>query len=142
MLQVPFLPPALALRLLRITVAVIFFSHGAIRTYVGTVDDFGGFLASKGFPLGVAVAWAITAYELGGSLLIALGWWTRPIAIGFIVHQLMGITLVHFPLGWFVVGHSTGGMEYSVLLVAALGVLAATPPSSTVGAARVGSAPA
>jgi putative oxidoreductase len=36
----------------------------------------------------------------------------------------MGIWLVHAPLGWFVVGASTGGMEFSVTLVACLsGVL-------------------
>jgi putative oxidoreductase len=131
MLELPFLPPALALRLLRFTVAVIFISHGAIRTYVGTVDDFGGFLDSRGFPLGVALAWAITVFELAGGLLLALGRLTRPIAIGFVVHQLMGIALVHFQRGWFVVGHSTGGMEYSVLLLAALVVLAASAEEPT-----------
>jgi putative oxidoreductase len=140
--KVPFLPPALALGLLRFTVAVIFFSHGAMRSYVGTVDDFGVFLDSKGFPLGVALAWAITAYELVGGVLLALGWWTRPIALGFVVHQVMGIALVHFPRGWFVVGHSAGGMEYSVLLVAALVVLAATSASAPLDAPRAGTATA
>ncbi len=32
----------------------------------------------------------------------------------------MGIVLVHAPAGWFVVGHGRNGMEYSVLLIAAL----------------------
>ena len=31
-----------------------------------------------------------------------------------------GIYLVHWKHGWFVVGHGTNGIEYSVTLVAAL----------------------
>jgi putative oxidoreductase len=36
----------------------------------------------------------------------------------------MGIVLVHAQNGWFVVGPSTGGVEYSILLLLALIVIA------------------
>jgi len=42
---------------------------------------------------------------------------TRIICGIFIVELTMGIILVHFPEGWFVVGAGRNGMEYSVLLI-------------------------
>ena len=36
----------------------------------------------------------------------------------------MGILLVHAPEGWFVVGAGRNGMEYSVLLIASLALVA------------------
>ncbi|MDZ4709548.1 MAG: hypothetical protein SH818_14205 [Saprospiraceae bacterium] len=38
------------------------------------------------------------------------------------VEITMGILLVHARQGWFVVGHSTGGIEYSLLSFARLRV--------------------
>ncbi|MCB0832440.1 MAG: DoxX family protein [Bacteroidetes bacterium] len=110
--------------LLRIGVALIFISHGAIRTYAGTVGGFGEFLGERGFPFGVALAWATTVYEMAGGLLLALNRYTLLVTFGFALHQVMGIILVHLNNGWFVVGHSTGGMEYSFLLLLSLAVIA------------------
>lgn len=39
--------------------------------------------------------------------------------------KLLGITIIHAANGWFVGEHATGGMEYSILLVATLFALAA-----------------
>jgi len=101
----------------RVLVAGLFIAHGVVRAGAGTVDDFGAFLDSKGFPLGLVLAWLITAYEIIGGAALALGKWTRPLALGFVAHQIMGIILVHAKNGWFVVGHGTYGVEYSVLLI-------------------------
>lgn len=101
----------------RVLVAILFIAHGLIRAYVGTVDDFGTFLDSKGFPFGVVLAWGITLYEIVGGAALAFGKWTQPLALGFVLHQVMGIALVHAKNGWFVVGHGTYGVEYSVLLI-------------------------
>ncbi|MDT9170959.1 hypothetical protein, partial [Escherichia coli] len=37
--------------------------------------------------------------------------------IFFAVELLFGIILVHYQNGWFVVGHTLGGMEYNVLMI-------------------------
>lgn len=101
----------------RVLIGGLFITHGVVRAAVGTVDDFGAFLDSKGFPVGLALAWIVTLYEIIGGTALAIGKWTRPLALGFVLHQVMGIALVHAKNGWFVVGHGTYGVEYSVLLI-------------------------
>ena len=114
----------LALAFLRIVVAALLFVHGVARIYLGIVDDFGGFLTLNHFPLGFYLAWAITIFEIVGSVLLAIGFYVAPIAVVFVVHLLCGIFLVHWKEGWFVVGAGRNGMEYSVLLIAAFVTLA------------------
>ncbi len=104
----------------RVVVAAIFITHGSVRSIAGTVTNFGEFLDSQGFPFGLAIAWGITSYELIGGTSLALGFYYRPLALIFIAHQTMAILLVHLQHGWFVVGHGTYGVEYSVLLIASL----------------------
>lgn len=109
---------AKALLFLRVVLASLMFVHGAARISNGTVDDFGGFLGSQGIPLGFYAAWAITLFELVGSVLLAVGFYTWIIAVLFAIELGTGIAMVHWKQGWFVVGAGTGGMEYSVLLIA------------------------
>ena len=108
-----------ALILIRIVLAVLMFAHGMARISNGTVDDFGVFLGSQGIPLGFFVAWAITLFELVGSVLLAVGFYTYVIALLFAVELSVGIAMVHWKEGWFVVGAGRNGIEYSVLLIAA-----------------------
>jgi putative oxidoreductase len=42
----------------------------------------------------------------------------------------MGIVLVHARNGWFVVGYSDGGAEYSTLLILCFLLVASTDPSN------------
>lgn len=117
-----------ALALLRVTVAALLFVHGAARVALGIVDDFGGFFAAHGFPCGLACAWIVTLMELLGAPALAAGRFVRPLALWFATVLTAGIVLVHAPSGWFVVGAGRNGMEYSVLLVVCLLLLAwATP---------------
>lgn len=113
----PFLSTARWLTVLRVLLGCYMAAHGATRAAVGTVDDFGGFLASKGFPLGVLIAWGITINEIVGGLTLASGRYVRFLAAVFALEHLFGIVLVHAPRGWFTVGHQAGGAEYSVLLL-------------------------
>jgi putative oxidoreductase len=101
-------------------------AHGAIRVYAGTVAGFGGFLESKGFPLGEFIAWGITIFEIVGGIILAVGYYVRMIAAVFILELAMGIVLVHLANGWFVVGYSSGGAEYSTLLILCFLVIAST----------------
>jgi putative oxidoreductase len=109
----------------RVLVAGLFIAHGLMRISNGTVDNFGEFLETKGFPLGFVLAWLITLYEIIAGTLLLAGRWTRIVALGFVVHQVMGILLVHAKNGWFVVGPGVGGMEYSVLLIGSCLLIAA-----------------
>lgn len=114
-----------ALVALRVFVSIIFITHAIQRSIINqTVGGFGEFLESKGFPLGFALAWAITLFEFIGGGLMAANKATKYVAIGFVVHQVMGIVLVHAKNGWFVVGPSVGGMEYSALIIVTLLVIA------------------
>ncbi len=109
--------------LLRVGVAILLFIHGSYRATTGGVADFGEWLSSLGFPAGIVWAWAVTSLELIGPPLMAAGTFVIPIA-GYLAFQLaLGIVLVHFPDGWFVVGGGRNGMEYSVLLILCLVVI-------------------
>lgn len=107
-----------ALGFLRLVLCVLIFVHGAARIANGGVDGFGGFLGSQGIPLGFYVAWLITLFELVASVLLAAGFYAWIIALAFAVHLGIGVALVHWKEGWFVVGAGRNGMEYSVLLIA------------------------
>ena len=122
----PFLSPAQALVLFRVVVSLLLVAHGVMRISAGTVHDFGDFLDSKGFMIGVSIAWLLTIFEIMGGLTMAAGYFAKWIAAVFIIEIGMGIILVHAQHGWFVVGHQLNGIEYSVLLIFSLLLIAAT----------------
>lgn len=106
-----------ALIVIRLAVCTFMFVHGAARVANGGVSGFGEFLAGNGFPLGFYVAWAITLFELVGSVLLAAGVYAWILALAFALELAAGIALVHWKEGWFVVGGGRNGMEYSALLI-------------------------
>lgn len=105
------------MRLLRYSLAVIMIIHGLTRITIGGVPLFGAFLSSVGFPFGTVIAGAITLFEIIGTLTLISGYFLIPISLGFIFQLVMGIILVHWKEGWFVVGAGNNGMEFSVLLI-------------------------
>lgn len=123
------LEPRRALALQRIVVALLLIVHGVFRaTHAGYVDGFGGHLDEVGIPAGRALAYAITAFEVIGGTLLALGFQARLLAWIFAAELTAGIVMVHAPEGWFVVGGGRNGMEYSVLLIATLLLSTAASP--------------
>jgi putative oxidoreductase len=122
----PFISLSTSVIVLRCIVALMFIAHAVVRITGGTVTRFGEFLESKGFVAGVVIVLVLTAFEIIGGLLMAFGYYTRWMAAGFILILLTGIVLIHAELGWFVGEHGTGGVEYSVVLIAALVVVAAS----------------
>lgn len=109
-----------AMTIVRVTAGVLLGIHGYYRLFAGGVVPFGGYLDSTGIPLGHAVAWAITIFEMVGSILLVVRRFVVPVAVGQILILASGIALVHAPAGWFVVGGGRNGVEYSVLLIACL----------------------
>lgn len=126
MKKFPWLSLSQTLVLLRISTALVFFLHALFRVINGTTPIFGGFLETKGFPSGTSFVWAITAFELIGGVLLALGYFKKILSLGFIIILVIGIVLIHAKLGWFVGEHGTGGTEYSFILIMALLAIAAT----------------
>src|SRR5690349_12538945 len=116
-------PPVRAeqvLEILRVTVAVLILIHGVYRLAAGLVAPFGIWLDSLGFPYGYGWAMAVTLYEIVGPILILARRWTSLAALGHAAILTLGMILVHFPAGWFVVGGGRNGMEYSVILIISL----------------------
>jgi putative oxidoreductase len=109
-----------SIAIVRIATAAMFIIHGVARIVFNGVAPFGPFLESQGFPHGIVWAWAVTVIEIVGGTLLALGRYTAPLAAYFILQTALGIWLVHWKAGWFVVGLGRNGMEYSVLLIACL----------------------
>jgi putative oxidoreductase len=120
----------LALTSLRAGTALILIVHGIARARLCIVDDFGVYLGQQGFPAGVALAWTITIVEIVGGAALAAGYFVRPLTIWFAVQLIAGIYLVHASAGWFVVGAGRNGMEFSVLLILCLTVIAMSAPAS------------
>lgn len=116
----PTIPDYFTFHFLRATMGIIFITHGIARLYYWSVPDFGNFLNSHGLIAGVLIAWIITIGEIISGSSLALGFLVRYSVIFHAVIILAGIFLVHLPNGWFVVGHGTGGIEYSILILAVL----------------------
>ena len=109
-----------ALLALRLVLAGLIAAHGWARWIAGGVAPFGEWLDSLGFPLGFWIAAGITAFEILGTPLLAIGRWVSALCLVYCGIYVVGIALVHWPAGWFVVGLGRNGMEYSVLLIVAL----------------------
>jgi putative oxidoreductase len=122
----PFLTLVSSVALLRIVVATMFIIHATVRIYANTINQFGGFLETKGLPFGSTIVWLITIFEIVGGLILMLGYFKKWIAIGFIIMLTIGIIIIHIGQGWFNGEFGTGGCEYSVTLIAALIVIASS----------------
>ena len=114
------------LAVLRVGVALLLLAHGAVRIKDAGVDGFGSFLGTKGVPFPLIVAWILTVMEVVGGVALAAGRMVRLLCLWFAVQLAVGIAWVHGPEGWFVVGPGRNGMEYNVLLILCLFVIAMT----------------
>lgn len=104
----------------RILLAGLLAAHGWARLLSGGVEPFGVFLSDQGFPLGSAIAWGITIFEIAGTVVADAGRFVPLLSLVFAAIYTVGIILVHMSEGWFVVGLGRNGVEYSVLLIFSL----------------------
>lgn len=114
------LKPTAPIAALRMVVAVVFILHAAARIYNSSLTNFGDFLSSQGFPLGYLLAWSVTIFELAGGIMLFFRLMVKTFCLGEIIILITGIILVHWQSGWFVVGMTLGGIEYSVVLITIL----------------------
>jgi len=106
--------------ILRLVLAGLIAAHGWARFVGGGVAPFGNWLESQGLPMGFAIAAAVTAIEVLGTPVFALGKFVPVLSVVYSSVYAVGIVMVHAPAGWFVVGKGRNGAEYSVLLIVCL----------------------
>lgn len=105
--------------LLRFPMVIILFIHGVGGMFNNGVNEFGNFFLNQiGFaPFGVYIAWLIKISHLVCAICLLLNKYIKWPAIVTIFILVMGIVLVHFKEGWFVVGGGRNGWEYNFLLI-------------------------
>lgn len=105
--------------LLRFAVAVILLVHGLAGMFNNGINDFGNlYLNQIGFaPLGVYLAWAIKISHVAAAIALLLNKFLKLAGFITIFILVMGIILVHFKEGWFVVGGGRNGVEFNFLLI-------------------------
>lgn len=108
----------------RVVLAALIAVHGWYRFASGGVSLFGVWLDAQGWPAGWAIASAVTFVEIVGTPLLALGRFQFVLCLLYAAIYGVGLVIVHWPYGWFVVGAGRNGMEYSVLLIASFLILA------------------
>jgi putative oxidoreductase len=108
--------------LLRIAVSVILIMHSIPGMFNNGVNDFGNlYLNAIGFaPFGVAIAWAIKISHVLAALCFLLEKYVKIAGIITLLILVMGIVMVHWPEGWYVVGGGRNGIEFNFLLIAAI----------------------
>ncbi|ARS40764.1 DoxX family protein [Sphingobacteriaceae bacterium GW460-11-11-14-LB5] len=108
--------------ILRVSMAIILLSHSVFGMFDGGINDFGNFYLNKiGFaPFGVAIAWVIKLSHVVCALLLVMNKYIRLACFATIFVLTMGIIMVHFKEGWFVVGGGRNGIEYNFVLISVL----------------------
>lgn len=108
--------------LLRIAVAIILLTHSIFGMFDGGITTFGDlYLNAIGFaPLGVPIAWAIKLSHVAAAISLLADKYVKISGFITIFVLVMGIIMVHYPEGWFVVGGGRNGVEYNFLLICVL----------------------
>ncbi|WP_374172643.1 DoxX family protein [Flavobacterium tructae] len=108
--------------LLRTAVAIILLTHSVLGMFNNGINDFGNlYLNQIGFaPFGVFLAWSIKLSHVVAAILLLSNKYVKPAGFVTILILIMGIILVHFQEGWFVVGGGRNGAEYNFLLIIVL----------------------
>ena len=108
--------------LLRLAVAFVLLTHSVVGIFNNGINDFGNlYLNQIGFaPFGVFLAWSIKLSHIVAAVLLLLNKYVKLAGFVTIFVLIMGIILVHFQEGWFVVGGGRNGAEYNFLLIIVL----------------------
>lgn len=107
---------------LRIAIAIILIMHSVPGMFNNSINDFGNlYLNNVGFaPFGVLFAWLIKLSHVAAAFFLLLNKFIKPTAIITIFILILGIIMVHFTEGWYVVGGGRNGVEFNFLLICAL----------------------
>ena len=105
--------------ILRLALAVIMIMHGIPGMFDNGVNDFGNmYLNQVGFaPFGLVLAWLIKISHVATAILLLMNKYIKIASIVTIFILLVGIYMIHFQEGWYVVGGGRNGMEFNFLLI-------------------------
>ena len=111
--------------ILRIPLIVILIMHSIPGILDGGVNIFGReYLDKIGFaPFGLTIAWSIKISHVLCAVLLALNRYILLASLITIFVLIMGIVMVHYPEGWYVVGGGRNGIEFNILLIAVFSYL-------------------
>jgi putative oxidoreductase len=124
--------------ILRVMVGIMFVAHGMQKLFgllgggglSGTAGYFESLGLSPGFPLAVLVGLT----EFGGGLLLMAGAFTRHVSVALIIAMLGAIWKVHlangFFMNWAITPGRGHGVEYNLVIIAALLCLALGGPGA------------
>ncbi|MBY0433036.1 MAG: DoxX family membrane protein [Cyclobacteriaceae bacterium] len=106
--------------ILRLVLAIILLVHSVPGMFNGGVNAFGElYLNQIGFaPVGLLLAWAIKLSHVASAVLLIMNRYIKVAAIITAFILVMGIIMIHFKEGWFVVGGGRNGAEFNVLMIA------------------------
>src|SRR5262245_24789824 len=79
--------------LLRVLLACLIAAHGWVRFTGGGVVPFGEWLVSQGLPMGLAIAVTVTAVEVLGTPVFALGWFVPALSVVYSSIYAVGILM-------------------------------------------------
>jgi putative oxidoreductase len=107
---------------LRFAVAIILLMHSIPGMFDNGINNFGElYLNQIGFaPLGVPIAWAIKLSHVAAAFCLLFEKYVKWASIITIFILVMGIVMVHFKEGWYVVGGGRNGVEFNFLLIFSL----------------------
>lgn len=105
--------------LLRFPVCIILLVHSLTGMFNGGINDFGNlYLNQVGFaPFGLVLAWSIKISHVAAAACFTFDKFIKPAGWITIFILIMGIVMIHFKEGWFVVGGGRNGVEFNVLLI-------------------------
>jgi putative oxidoreductase len=108
--------------ILRVSLFATLIAHSIPSIVSGDVNGFGKlYLDAIGFaPFGLVLAWAIKLSHVACAFALLLNKYVKIACVITIFILVMGIILIHFREGWFVVGFGRNGMEFNVLLISVL----------------------
>ena len=108
--------------ILRVAVSIVLVMHSIPGIFNNGINDFGNlYLNQIGFaPLGIPIAWAIKLSHIAAAVCFLMNRFVRPAAVVTIFIMVMGIIMVHWPEGWYVVGGGRNGIEFNFLMIAIL----------------------
>ena len=104
----------LAYAAIRVLTALILFPGGIDKLFYGGLPRIAsGNISALGLPLPYAWAWAVACTEFFGSILLALGLFTRPAAVALTIMLTVIAFGIMIKRGMF---WTTGGIEVALLL--------------------------
>jgi putative oxidoreductase len=107
---------------LRFALIIIFLVHSLAGMFNDGINNFGNlYLNQVGFaPIGLALAWIVKLSHVALAFSLITDKYLKETAFFTIFVLLMGIFMIHFKEGWFVVGGGRNGVEFNFLLIMSL----------------------